>query len=118
MKKEDDERLWELLGKARTPGVSPRFTADVLRRVRHSVGDAPEQNFLAWLTGRWKVSAATAAFAMLAIGIGVFHHTEQAQPTLADAAIVKSPDLEIIAELDVLIASEDNSAWLEETVVF
>jgi hypothetical protein len=115
----DPERddLWELLGKAKPPKVSPFFARNVLREARNlDSGQAPAWR-RAWLQWRWPALGATAALAaLLALGpLGT--------PPAADAPAAPAPtasaealdpaDFDVIVNLDELLALDSTSTWLE-----
>lgn len=116
---ENDRELWELLGKAKSPGVSPFFARNVLREVRAARQTSPALvNFGSFF--RRIPAAVTAACALLLIGGVLFwgqvSDREDAAPALmasqspVDEALV---DLEIILALDDLLALEENTLWLD-----
>ena len=61
MKREDDEKLWDLLGHSAEPKISPFFARNVLREIRE-----PQSRSLVgpWL--QWLVPAAGVAVAIIA----------------------------------------------------
>ena len=38
MKREEDEKLWDLLGRSAEPKVSPFFARNILRKIREAQG--------------------------------------------------------------------------------
>ncbi len=103
----DDERLWRLLGEARPVEVSPFFA----RRVRRAALEAPaEPAWFAWR--RWLLpTAACAGLAALAAGALVPRSDESG----ADSAVTAEQEFETIADLDLLIASNDSTLWLDSS---
>ena len=129
MKGDDNDKVWELLGKARQPAVSPFFARNVLRAVRQEEDARPIR---AWLSRffssaarslhrwTWQVAiAGTCAVAVLiTVGPGPFvrhHHSVPAQTKFA-RQIVGNPDYEVIKHLDELVADEESSLWLDDSV--
>jgi len=115
MNTEENDDLWHLLGKARQPAVSPFFSRNVLREIRETQQDS-SSGVLAWLRRYWQL-AAVAACVMLVFG-GNFakqRHEEHQVLTLA-ATVSESPDYQVIAHLDELLDSEQNSLWLDNNV--
>ena len=115
MKRDDDQELWDLLGQAAEPKVSPYFARNVLREVRQ-VSDWT--TFRGWLNPRRLIPVAGMAGVMIAIFL-VRSHTAVAP--LADSssempASVDPMDYEVIADLDDLLASDDNNS-LDESVL-
>jgi hypothetical protein len=107
----DNERdnLWNLLGKARQPEVSPFFTRNVLREIRQA---RQQPGIIAWLAVRWRVASLFAATAVLALALV----TQGINPGDADssaALIADSSDYDAITNLDELIAYQDTSVWLD-----
>ena|ERR1043166_1279388 len=113
MRREDDEKLWDLLGQASTPAVSPFFARNVVRTVRNRPA------YLGWL-GEWfrlnrLVPAATVAVALIA---AIFVARVPAGPGLTTTINDSDPvgkidpqDYEVVADLDELVASDDNTLW-------
>jgi hypothetical protein len=117
MNKEENDDLWELLGKARQPAVSPFFSRNVLREVRN----LPQErgfDFLGWLRQRWQVAALAVCVIAVALAGGAFieRNDEEQQIAAIAQTVTESPDYEVIAHLDELLAYEENSVWLESNV--
>jgi len=116
MNTEEHDDLWQLLGKARTPSVSPYFSRNVLRVIREEKQE--KSGVMHWLRTRWAaVAVATCAVAISAVGI-VRHqrHSSVPQPeqmTLLAQQFSSSPDYQVVNHLDELLDSEKNSVWLE-----
>jgi hypothetical protein len=111
MNREDDQLLWDVLGRARQPQVSPFFARNVLRRIRQ----APRWTaaFKPWLNPGRLIPASVAAIA-LAVGLILTENTsvrEQAADGDLDPVIAKidAQDFEVVADLDDLLASDDNN---------
>ena len=116
MNHEEHDKLWELLGKAREPKVSPFFASKVVRAVR--AGDEAQPGFLAWLRRRWFVPLTAGACAAV-IAILAFYRPSgergdlvAASDPLEEIAAVATGAPEI-PSLDSLLASEDHSIWLQ-----
>ena len=111
MKTEDDDALWNLLGKAETPTVSPFFARNILRHTRKAIPPTP---WYAWLRHHWQfaclggISLLLASFALSP----QIETPEQSTIALAEK-VSESPDYQVINHLDELLASEENLAWLE-----
>lgn len=116
MKREDDEKLWDLLGRAAEPKISPFFARNVLRETRKSsVGWA---NLREWLTVRRLVPAASLVIALIAV---VFLRMQTPVGPLAEPAAemwtnVNAQDYEVMADLEDLLASEDNNS-LDDSIL-
>jgi hypothetical protein len=112
MNPDEQDELWELLGKAKTPAVSPFFARNVLRAVREQRQE--KGGMFAWLHGPWRV-ATIGAFALLLASLGLLHPTvpQNEQMTLLAQKVSASPDYDVISHLDELLDSEENSVWLD-----
>ena len=112
MNHEEQDELWNLLGKARQPKASPFFAGKVMRAVREAA--EPKPGLLAWLRSKWVLPVAAGAcaamFAFLAMRPAVTP-MPTADP-LEEIAAAAATVPEIIPSLDALLASEDNSIWL------
>lgn len=128
MNADDNDKLWELLGKARQPSVSPFFARNVLRAIRQEEevrrARSFPHRFLFKLTHAlhrraWQVAIAgtCAIAALLSLAPAPFlrhHHASQVQTGL-DRQIVANPDYEVIKHLDELVADEESSLWLDDS---
>lgn len=119
MNQPEHDDLWELLGRARTPAVSPFFARNVVREARA----AQEQGSAGTAVGRWLLRfwrlPAMAACAILVAGGAVANKHRTAATTPVDGQLIamvqtvsESPDYPIIGHLDELLDSEQNSVWL------
>ncbi len=128
MKADDNDKLWELLGKTRPPEVSPFFSRNVLRAIRQEGEARPAVSWpgaaLARSLRRWMwqfalggTCAAAVAATLVTAFPGAFvrhHHTASVQSGLA-RQIVGNPDYEVINHLDELVADEESSLWLDDS---
>lgn len=114
MNHDERDNLWELLGRAREPKVSPFFARDVLRKLRAE--ESAPGGLLVWLLRRWPIAAA-AACALVFAGVTLVPRPEPAVSVVAMAEHVSaSPDYAVIGNLDELLAAEESSAWLTHSV--
>ena len=111
MDPDSHDDLWKLLGKARQPTVSPFFSRNVLRAVRHQQNEGL-LSVWSWLRRRWQI-AAIAVVALCLGTAGVVQHGQRQQITLLAQQVFESPDYGVITELDELLAGEEDSVWLE-----
>ena len=117
MNREDDEKLWDLLGHAAERGVSPFFARDVLRAVRtQSRRPAFLHN---WLSLRRLLPASGMVAAAAAIVLMVITHNSAVRrsSSLSDkdpVAQIDPQDYDVVADLDELLASDDN-LWDENS---
>lgn len=115
MNGDEHDQLWDLLGKAGQPGVSPFFARNVLRKIRRA-----QQERVRWAVWRWPswrvaIPASVAALAVL-FSFGVVPLRHQASRNSLDAEMASNPDYEVINHLDELVASEENALWTEFSV--
>jgi hypothetical protein len=116
MKNEEHDELWELLGRAKGPAVSPFFARNVVREVRAFSQEQP--GLLGWLRAHWKapVLAAGALAVVLAVGSRLVERpeglSEDGQLLAMAQTVSESPDYHVIGHLDELLDSEENSIWL------
>jgi hypothetical protein len=118
MKREDDEQLWDLLGRAAERKLSPFFARNVLRQVRQEPRSF--QIARAWLSWRRLLPASGLAIATLAAIIAMQHPSApQKQSDLEPDAVAKidPQDYEVVADLDDLLASEENGLWDENSTL-
>jgi hypothetical protein len=109
MKRDDDEKLWDLLGQAAEPKVSPFFARNVLREIRQP-GDWT--TLRGWLNLRRLIPATGVAAALIAVAF-LRMQTSVAPlegPSPDMLANVDSQDYEIVSDLDDLLASDDNNS--------
>lgn len=122
MKNEEHDDLWELLGRARPVKASPMFSRNVLRAVRQ-LEPEKEKGLMEWLRAGWNWLAVTgAAAAMLFLTFGLRTSAPVASQQLAMATpvenavlekVIRSSDLAVIANLDLLVSMDDNDLWLD-----
>lgn len=125
-----DDELWKVLGQAREPRVSEFFARNVMREVRALQENKARRWTPANLLNWWKWALPATAAAMIAVAAVTLQNSPdltsvqlaQASPTatsdssVADLPIedIKaSPDYDVIAELDTLLAYEKNDTWLD-----
>ena len=112
MKREDDEQLWDLLGRAPEAQVSPFFARNVVRQIREEQSK-PGRSWLSW---RRLVPASAVALGIIAAVI--FVRSPATAPRLASEtqvdpviAQIDVQDYEVVADLDNLLATDENSPW-------
>ena len=114
---DETDNLWELLGRAKKPVVSPFFAANVARKVRET---SQRPGVLEWLGRQWRLTAAaTTAAAILLAGVMLNQrHARERQAAAEQAAAVPEaaiPDYDLINHLDELVAYQENSLWLDSS---
>ena len=117
---DEQDDLWRLLGRAREPKASPFFARNILREVRGLRQEQP--GVFGMLLRRWQMTLATAVAGCIAVG-AAFHFLDgdlRERQVESLAAIVEqvsdSPDYFVINDLDDLLASEESSVWLDNSV--
>jgi hypothetical protein len=112
MNHEEQDELWNLLGKARQPKASAFFAANVMRTVRAEA--EPKPGFVARLRAKWLLPVAAGACAAVVAFLAT--RSTIAPPPAADPleeiATAAAAAPELVPSLGALLASEDNSIWL------
>ena len=122
MKREDDQELWDLLGKSSEPTLSPFFARNVVRHVRQERGW--RETAWSWLRPQVLIPSAAVAIALLA-AVSTFEKPT-ADPALATdtasadelpvtVAQLDPRDFEVVADLDDLLAFEEEESLWEDT---
>ena len=113
MKREDDQELWDLLGRAGEPTLSPFFARNVVRQVRQE----PDwrENVRRWLSPRRLIPATAVALAIVAATLSIRVPTAADENIPEPVAQLDPQDYEIVADLDNLIAMEEDGLWDDET---
>jgi anti-sigma factor RsiW len=111
MDREDDKQLWDILGRVAEPTLSPFFARNVVRSVRQEA--TRFERVRSWFS--WRRLAAASALVVLVIGMAVATHRPVSQKTAANdsdvVAKIDPQDYEVVADLDELIAWDENSVW-------
>ena len=113
MKREEDQELWDLLGKADAPTLSPFFARNVVRQIRQE----PDwrESVQRWLSPRRLIPATAVALAIVAATLSFRTPTTPSESVPETVAKLDPQDFEIVADLDVLIAMEEDGLWDEDT---
>lgn len=133
MNHEEQDDLWELLGKARAPKERPFFAVKVLRAIQEepAQGAMDSMGIVAWLRNlarRWTV-ALSACTAVVMAGVLTFGpHAPKVvtqNPSAGGAAgsadplaaLVTAADNseDLVSSLDGLMATQDNAIWLADS---
>ena len=110
MKREEDEKLWDLLGHAAEPQVSPFFARNVIRKIREVRGEGIARR---WFGLRWLMPAAGLAVAIIAalsLRVQMPDRTRSNSPR-ETLAVIEAQDSDLIADLDDLVGSDDGNSW-------
>ena len=114
MNREDDQSLWDLLDKAAAPEISAFFARNVLRKIRE---ERSWPGYLArFFSGRRLIPAAALAAAMVAALL--FTRTSMVDPYSTgnpNIAGIATQDYEVVADLDELLASDENNLWTDNS---
>lgn len=114
MNREDDEKLWDLLGRSPEPKVSPFFARNVLREVREPESRSRVGDWLQWLVPAAGVAVAIIAALFLGVQTPGPNYSDPQAETLS---FIESQDSELIADLDDLIEPDDNNSWDESVLL-
>lgn len=114
MRREDDQQLWDLLGRAaQPPHLSDFFARNILRRLREA--PQPFARLQTWLTARRLIPATAVVLILFGAAVLVEHPFSRGINSGGGAqeivAQIDPQDFEVVADLDVLIASDENSLW-------
>lgn len=116
MERDDDKQLWDLLGRNKTVPVSPFFARNVLRTIRQE--PSWRQSLRKWFRLRRLVPATGFAMALIA-GMLWLHRPnvqDQTGPESDPIAQIDPQDYDVVADLDNLLATEDNNPWDDDTI--
>ena len=111
MEPEDDKKLWDVLGRLREPTLSPFFARNILRKIRQ------ESTYLERVRKWWSVRKIVGASAVAAVAVAlalVTHYPGPRTTSSTDPDIVAKidpQDYDVVADLDELIAWDENSVW-------
>jgi hypothetical protein len=107
MKREDDEQLWDFLGRLPRPELSPFFSRNIVRKVRDEL---PAPRSRRWV--RWLVPTSVAASALIIALVGLHRPAWPTQSSDVDVvASIDPQDYEVVADLDQLAAADENTLW-------
>lgn len=112
MRREEDQELWDVLGRAvPPPRLSAFFARDVLRQIRQQPAGFQWRD---WISLRRLIPAAIAL--TLIVTSAVFIERQIAGPRNVEqtpevVAQVDPQDFEVVADLDVLLASDETNLW-------
>jgi hypothetical protein len=114
MRREDDQQLWDLLGEAPRPKISPFFARNVARRIRQE----PQrfERVRTWFSLRRLIPASGLAIVVIGAMIVIHHPTalhKQSESEPDAVAKVDPQDYEVVADLDELLASDESKLWDE-----
>jgi hypothetical protein len=111
MEPEDDKELWDVLGRLPQPTLSPFFARNVLRKIR--LEPAYFERVRNWFSVRKVVGASAVAAVAVALAL-VTHYPGPRTTSSTDSDVVAKidpQDYDVVADLDELIAWDENSVW-------
>ena len=114
MERQDDNELWDILGRAPEPKLSPFFARNVLRKIRQET--TRFERARNWFSLRRLVAASAVAVVVVGMAIAT-HHPVSHRASAHDSDVVAKidpQDYDVVADLDELIAWDENTAWEEK----
>jgi hypothetical protein len=114
MERQDDKELWDILSRVPGPKLSPFFARNVLRKIRQEA--TPLERARNWFSLRRLVAASAVAVIVVGMAIATHHPAPQTASSndLDVVAKVDPQDYDVVADLDELIAWDENSVWDEK----
>ena len=115
MQREDDQQLWDLLGRSAEPKLSPFFARNVVREIRPEA--SPIGRAQTWFSLRRLVAASGVAAVVLGMAIATHapswsQKTPEREPDVV--AKIDPQDFDVVADLDELLASDEDTLWNEQ----
>jgi hypothetical protein len=114
MEPQDDKQLWDILGRVPEPTLSPFFARNVVRKIRQEA--TRFERARNWFSLRRLVAAS--AVAIVVVGIAIATHQPTPQRASANdldvVAKIDPKDYDVVADLDELIAWDENNVWEEK----
>ena len=114
MERQDDNKLWDILGRVPEPKLSPFFARNVLRKIRQRA--TRFERARNWFSVRRL--AAASAVAILLVGMAIATHHPISRTASANdldvVAKIDPQDYDVVVDLDELIAWDENSVWEEK----
>ena len=111
MEPEDDKQLWDVLGRVPGPILSPFFARNVVRKIRQK--STRFERARNWFSLRRL--AAASAIAIVVVGMAIATHHPVSRTTSANdldvVAKIDPQDYDVVADLDELIAWDENTVW-------
>src|SRR5438067_119940 len=114
MEPQDDKKLWDVLGHISEPTLSPFFARNVVRKIRQQATGFDRAR--SWFSLRRLVAAS--AIAVVVVGMAIATHHPVSRTTSANdsdvVAKIDPQDYDVVADLDELIAWNENNVWEEK----
>ena len=113
MDRQDDNKLWDILGRVPEPTLSPFFARNVLRKIRQE--PARFEQARNWFSVRRLVAASAVAVVVVGMAIATHHPVSHRASAYEDVmAKIDPQDYDVVADLDELIAWDENTVWEEK----
>jgi hypothetical protein len=111
MDRQDDKQLWDVLGRVPEPTLSPFFARNVVRSIRQEA--TRFERMRGWFSLRRLAAASAVAVVVIGMAIATHHPVSQMPVTKNSDAVAKidPQDYDVVADLDELIAWDENSVW-------
>ena len=115
MKREDDQKLWDLLSQVRPVELSPFFARNIVRKIKER--PAGFEKLRSWLSPRKLVPAAGLALAVIVAVLATHqpasHNPEESAPEVI--AAIDPQDYDVVADLDELLVTDESNLWDDDT---
>ena len=114
MDRKDDKELWDILGRVPDHTLSPFFARNVVRSVRQEATSFDRMRN--WFSWRRLAAASAVVIAVTGMAIGTHHPVSETKTTNDPDVVAKidPQDYDVVADLDELIAWDENSVWEEK----
>ena len=114
MEPQDDKQLWDILGRVPEPSLSPFFARNVVRKIRQEA--TRFERARNWFSLRRLVAASAVAIIVVGMAIATHHPVSKtASANDLDVVVKIDPqDYDVVADLDELIAWDENTVWEEK----
>ena len=111
MEPQDDKELWDVLGRLPKPTLSPFFARNVLRKIRQE--PTRFERVRNWFSVRRVIGASAVAAVFVAFALVTHYPGPRTTPSNDSDAVAKidPQDYDVVADLDALIAWDENSVW-------
>ena len=114
MEPQDDKELWDVLGRLPDPTLSPFFARNVLRTIRQEPTHI--ERVRNWFSAWRLIGASTVAALVIGLALVKYHPGPQTASSSDSDVVAKvdPQDYDVVADLDALIAWDENSVWEEQ----
>jgi hypothetical protein len=111
MEPQDDKELWDVLGRLPKPTLSPIFARNVLRKIRQE--PTRFEWVRNWFSARKVIGASAVAAVFVALAFVTYYPGPRTTSSSDSEVVAKvdPQDYDVVADLDALIAWDENSVW-------